>query len=96
MYHMPHYYSKMLKGAAKQISKPLATLFNRSLMDCCFPKSLKVANVVPIFKKGDKISITNYRPVSLLSYCGKHFERVVFKHRTLKTTFYINISPAFF
>ena len=55
-------------------------LCNWSLAECCFPKSWKVANVVPILKKGDKTSISNYKPVSLLSCCGKHFERIVFKH----------------
>ena len=71
---------KMLKGVAKPISKPLALLFNRSITESCFPNSWKVANVTPIFKKGKKNSASNYRPISLLSCCGKLFERVVFKH----------------
>ena len=45
-----------------------------------FPDCWKIANVVPIFKKGDKASAANYRPVSLLSCCGKLFERLVFKY----------------
>ena len=36
-------------------------------------------DVIPIYKKGDKSSVTNYRPVSLLSCCGKLLERI-FKH----------------
>jgi len=71
---------KMLKGVAKSISKPLAVIFNRSITESLFPDCWKIANVVPIFKKGEKTSVTNYRPVSLLSCCGKLFERVVFKH----------------
>ena len=71
---------KMLKGVAKSICKPLALLFNRSINEGIFPDCWKVANVVPIFKKGDRSSVTNYRPVSLLSCCGKLFERVVFKY----------------
>ena len=53
---------------------------NRSLSECIFPNRWKTANVIPIFKKGDKSSLTNYRPVSLLSCCGKLLERLIFKH----------------
>ena len=37
----------------------------------------KLANVTPIFKKGDKQSIVNYRPISLLPICGKIFEKII-------------------
>ena len=40
---------------------------------------MKKANVVPIHKKGDKQTLENYRPVSLLSICGKILERLMFK-----------------
>ena len=71
---------RMLKSVSKSVSGPLTILFNRSLSEGKFPDVWKVANVTPIFKKGDKTQPSNYRPVSLLSCCGKLFERVVFKH----------------
>ena len=40
----------------------------------------KLANVTPIFKKGDKQSIVNYRPISLLPTCGKIFEKIIFNN----------------
>ena len=43
-----------------------------------FPSSLKVALVVPIFKKGNKDEVKNYRPISILSVYSKIFERVVY------------------
>ena len=71
---------KMLKGCLSSVSTPLLILFNRSLSECIFPDSWKIAHVTPIFKKGDRTLASNYRPVSLLSCVGKLFERLVFKN----------------
>ena len=43
-----------------------------------YPDVWKLANVIPIFKKGDKQLIKNYRPISLLPICGKMFEKIIF------------------
>ena len=43
-----------------------------------FPTGWKQANVVPIYKKGDKVLINNYRPVSLLSIISKCLEHCIF------------------
>ena len=40
----------------------------------------KLANVTPIFKKGDKQLIKNYSPISLLPICGKMFEKIIFNN----------------
>ena len=45
----------------------------------CHPNKLKFVNVVPIFKKGSRLSISNYRPISLLSNLNKMFEKIMYK-----------------
>jgi hypothetical protein len=43
-----------------------------------YPSLWKFANVIPIFKKDDRQSKVNYRPVSLLAYLSKISEKIVF------------------
>ena len=71
---------KMLKIGASELANPLCKLFNTSLNCCKFPSSWKKANITPVYKKGNKDSVSNYRPISLLSCVGKVMERCVYKH----------------
>ena len=43
-----------------------------------FPSKLKLARVVPIFKAGDSSALTNYRPISVLTFFAKVFEKIVY------------------
>lgn len=66
-----------LKNCANELCVPLTIIFNMSLKEGVFPSIFKRANVVPIFKSGDKCAVKNYRPVSLLSIVSKLFEKLV-------------------
>ena len=44
-----------------------------------FPSIRKLANISPVFKKGDRNSKENYRPVSILSNISKILERCMFR-----------------
>ena len=68
---------RVLKELAQQLSYPLRRLFEKTLRDGKIPKSWKVAEVKPIFKKGKKNSPGNYRPVSLTSIICKVFESFI-------------------
>ena len=68
------------KETCNSVCAPLKTLFNRSISEHVFPCCWKKANVMPLFKKGDKSIPSNYRPVSLISCVGKIMERVMFKY----------------
>ena len=76
--------SKLIKMCAKGLAKPLSLLFNRSFETGSIPKKWKMANVVPIFKKGDKSSVDNYRPISLTSLFMKTFEYCIRDFLVLK------------
>ena len=60
--------------------KPLCLLLNKSLRLKKYPRSWKIAHVIPLFKNGDKSLPSNYRPVSLLSCVSKIFEKIVYKN----------------
>lgn len=62
-----------------------------SIRSSTFPTALKMAEVVPIFKKGDNMDKTNYRPVSILPSISKIFEQALLNQ--LSTYFDTIFSP---
>ena len=70
--------TKFLKRIVHIIAKPLTLMINQSLCSGIFPTKLKIARVIPLFKKGDPHVFDNYRPISLLPAISKIFERIVF------------------
>jgi hypothetical protein len=70
----------VLKKCASALAPSLAVLFNVIVQDGNVPDQWKLTNVVPIFKKGDKHNVVNYRPISLLSTVSKVLERCIFNY----------------
>ena len=52
-------------------------MINVSFNKGIFPDFLKVANVIPIHKKGKKLNHNNYRPIPLLSNINKLYEKAM-------------------
>ena len=73
-------YGRVLKEGHESISKALCLMFERSLRFCEIPDDWKVAFVVPIFKKGKRDELGNYRPVSLTSLVVKILEKILKIH----------------
>ena len=70
--------TKLLKTCKHAICKPLTLIINQMLSTGIFPDNLKIAKVIPLFKKGDKALFDNYRPISILPSISKIFERIIF------------------
>ena len=70
--------TKLLKFLSPPLISPLRVIINQSLITGIFPEKLKIAKVIPLFKKDDKAKTDNYRPISLLSSISKIFEKVVY------------------
>jgi len=68
----------LVKAVADEIADPLCYLFNLSFLTGVVPNALKIAKVIPIYKKGEKSSIENYRPISLLSVFDKILEKLMY------------------
>ena len=71
--------TKILKIIGKVISVPLSKIYNTSITTGVQPEKLKEAHLIPIFKKGSRLAVSNYRPISLLSNLNKIFEKIVHK-----------------
>ena len=71
--------TKLLKKYSKTISIPISKLINQSFVTGIFPEPLKLANVIPVFKKADPLQCTNYQPISLTSNISNILEKLVHK-----------------
>ena len=69
----------LLKMIPDLIIFPLCEIINLSFSTGKFPDSLKIAKVIPIFKNGSVLEVTNYRPISLLSIFNKIIEKLLYK-----------------
>ena len=70
-------YPRLLQEAREEIAEPLAMIFASSMETGDVPEDWRIVDVVPIFKKGNRDSPRNYRPVSLTSVVGKLMEKIL-------------------
>ena len=75
--------ARILQVFKMELSKPLSDVINISLSSEIFPNSMKLAKVVPVYKKDDKLDCNNYRTISLLPNLSKIFEKLVHQKLTL-------------
>ena len=69
-----------LKIAAEELAPILTNIFQSSVDNGILPRQWQEANIIGIFKKGDKSKPENYRPVSLTSIICKILEHIIHSH----------------
>lgn len=69
--------NSLLKAMSQYVSTPLSHIINISFSEGIFPEALKLAKIIPVFKKGCHESMENYRPISLISSFSKIIESTV-------------------
>ena len=73
---------RFLKDGANVLAKPVTDIYNLSISLSKFPSTFKLAKFKPIFKKGRRTNVSNYRPISLLPILSKVIEKVVHEQAT--------------
>ena len=69
---------QILKMIHHSVNHPLVHMSNLWLQQGIFPKELKIANVLPLYKACDPCVFDNYLPVSLLCILSKVYEKVMY------------------
>lgn len=72
--------ARFLKGGALVLASSLTHIINLSITTSTVPKELKEATVKPLFKKGNRLDISHYRPVSILCIVSNILEWAVDVH----------------
>ena len=72
--------TNLIKTANYVIAPILSDIFNYCMTNGCYPDQLKIAHVIPIYKKkGKKNECESYRPISLLGNINRLFEKLIYK-----------------
>src|SRR6218665_1052488 len=66
------------RNTVVNIAEVLSDVINSSFVTGHIPQQLKIVKITPIFKQGDKMIISNYRPISILSYFAKIMEKAMY------------------
>ena len=70
--------TKVIKSNSDIFTDALYSEFNRSLETSVFPPSMKLANVTPVHKKGNRSEEDNFWPASILPNLSKVYERCIY------------------
>ncbi|GAB0206160.1 hypothetical protein GRJ2_003081600 [Grus japonensis] len=69
-------YPRVLRELAEELAKPLSIIYQQSWLTGEVPDDWRLANVMPIYKKGWKEDLGNYKPASLYFSTGEDYGAV--------------------
>ena len=72
--------ASIMKQCIGSYIDPLIWLINQSIAQGVFPAELKIVRVIPLHKGENNQLIHNYRPISVLPFFSKIFEKIVYKY----------------
>lgn len=67
----------LIKKCSSCLVEPLVYITNKAIELGKFPDSLKISSIIPVYKKGSRHDMENYRPISLLSIFSKIIEKII-------------------
>ena len=67
----------LLHALGPTLSPTITHFFNFAIDTGLYPNHLKIAQVTPVYKSGDKTDMNNYRPISVASCIGTVFEKLL-------------------
>ena len=71
--------ARVLREMAPRIAPILATIFQKSINSGTLPSDWFKVHIVPIYKKNDRTTASNYRPISLTSIHCKSIWHIISK-----------------
>ena len=72
--------TRFIKETAIDLAPSLTLVYQASVKQGRVPNDWKKAKVVPVYKKGGRSLVSNYRPISLTSILCKTLEHIILSH----------------
>ena len=72
--------TRLLKECVILLTLPFTKLFNCCLSSAFQPTEWKTHTITPVFKSGNRSSVTNYRPISLLCVTSQVLEKLAYQN----------------
>lgn len=71
--------TKVIKKLSHKLAPDIVILINTIFETGVYPSQFKLAMVTPLFKGGNKSSVENFRPISVLTILNKIVEKALYK-----------------